>query len=87
MFIRKPEDGIFYFNEQNQQCFQQTEELHTTLIEHMFHLHLEYMGHEEVEQDYHWLISLEQSKCIEEFKGENFQWMKQEILDEPNECN
>lgn len=72
LIIREPEHDILYLDEQNHMCFECTEDLHSTPTKHLFHLCLECMGHEEVEQDYHWLISLEQSKCIEEFKGENF---------------
>lgn len=70
--------------DKNQMCFQHTKVAPT---EHLFYLRPECIVHKEVEHGYHWLISLELSKLIEELKRDNFQWMKQEIFDEDDECN
>lgn len=40
------------------------------------------MVHEEVKQDYHWLISVELSIHIKEHTRYNFLWIKQQILKE-----
>lgn len=56
-------------------CFQRSEELYVAPTKHLFHLRLKCMVHEEVEEDYHWLISVELRNHIEELKGDNFQWM------------
>ena len=58
LFIRSPEHSMFYMDSNHQMCFQRTSDLPKAQTEHLFHLHLECMGHEK-QYGFHRLIALE----------------------------
>ncbi|KAL7587597.1 hypothetical protein Lser_V15G38003 [Lactuca serriola] len=63
-------------------CFQRTDELSSAPTEQLFHLCLEGLGHYELERGYRVYISLELNRRRDEWKLDQFRWVKPEILKE-----
>ncbi|CAI9300137.1 unnamed protein product [Lactuca saligna] len=78
----EPEQGIFYVDNQNQMCFQRTEDLPNAPTEHLFNLLLKVIRYKELEKGYHVLISFEHSKHLVDLHLDDFNWLKPEILTE-----
>ena len=69
----------------HQMCFQRTSDLPKAPTEHVYHLRLECMGHEE-QEGFQGLIAVEIESRPQELLHDDFKWMKDEIMDDADKA-